>query len=124
MMAKNLKNCMAFVVGDGTLLRELLHPSRENVDVPYSIAHAKLKPGNESLTHKLKSTEVYYIISGSGILHVGKEARKVAQGSVIHVPANSSQHIKNSGKIDLEFLCVVSPPWKKKTKRLYNRKRC
>lgn len=112
MRKKDLKVRMEFVAGDNTLLRELLHPDRDGVDVPYSIAYARLLPGKESLPHRLKAAEVYIILRGRGIAHIGGTSRKVTEGNVVHIPANSAQFIKNSGKSDLEFLCIVSPPWR------------
>ncbi len=38
-------DCDEFVAGDNSLLRELLHPSKANLAIRYSLAHAVVKPG-------------------------------------------------------------------------------
>ena len=44
MFVKNLDKCDEFTAGDNTILRELLHPAKENLDIRYSLAHAVVKP--------------------------------------------------------------------------------
>jgi mannose-6-phosphate isomerase-like protein (cupin superfamily) len=39
------------------------------------------------------------------------EHEEVNAGSIIIVPPKHTQHIRNTGSIDLEFYCIVSPPW-------------
>lgn len=96
---------------DRTLLREILHPNRDPVEVGYSLAHALLRPGEGSLKHVLATVEVYYFLSGSGRMHVGDEASCVGEGVTVVVPAGSVQWVENTGSSDLMFLCIVYPAW-------------
>jgi len=112
MLIKNLQNCSEFIAGDKTVLRELLHPDKTNVKCKHSLAHATVKVGNSSTSHALKSTEVYYILEGMGIMHIDNESAPVRAGDMIYIPPNSKQHIVNTGKTDLKFLCIVDPAWK------------
>ncbi len=98
---------------DDTLLCELLHPSKDNAAIPYSIAHAVLKPGSASLPHRLKmASEVYYILQGWGVMSIDGEDAGVKRGQAIYIPPGSIQHIRNAGDLDLEFLCIVHPFWR------------
>ncbi len=45
MFIKKLQDCDEFVAGDNSLLRELLHPSKANLAIRYSLAHAVVKRG-------------------------------------------------------------------------------
>jgi mannose-6-phosphate isomerase-like protein (cupin superfamily) len=112
MFIKDLSFCDEIIAGDETILRELLHPQKDNLKIRYSLAHAVVKPGRSSLPHKLKTSEVYYILEGKGIMHVDDESAKVHAGQAIYIPPNSKQHIKNSGDSDLKFLCIVDPAWR------------
>ena len=67
MFIKDLKNSKEFIAGDDTILRELLHPEKEDLKIHYSLAHAVVKPGETSKPHTLKTSEVYYILEGQGI---------------------------------------------------------
>ena len=60
MFIKDLKECKEIVAGDNTTLRELLNPLKEDVITRYSVAHARVNPGEITYAHRLKSSEVYY----------------------------------------------------------------
>ena len=77
----------------------------------YSLAYAKVKPGKKTLKHRLKYSEVYYILKGKGVMYIEKEKKTVGPSDTIYIPPGSMQCIENTGKIDLEFLCIVYPAW-------------
>lgn len=113
MLIKDIRERTRFTAQDNTFLCELLHPGRERLSLPYSIAHAVLKPGKASLPHRLKeSSEVYYILEGKGVMNIGGEEADVREGQAVYIPPGSWQHIRNSGNSDLEFLAIVYPFWK------------
>lgn len=112
MLIKKLQNCDEFIAGDNTILRELLNPDKADLDLRYSLAHAIVKPGDTSYVHKLKSSEVYYILSGTGLMFIDDESKKVEPGDAVYIPPNSKQYIKNTGETDLVFLCIVDPAWR------------
>ena len=112
MFIKDLKECKEIIGGDKTVLRELLHPLRADIVTNYSLAHAKLKPGEISCQHRLKSSEVYYILEGGGEMYIDDGKERVGAGQAIYIPPNSVQKIKNTGTADLAFLCIVDPAWK------------
>lgn len=121
MIIKDIKNCDYFRAMDKTLLCELLHPDKENKDlkIDFSIAHAVLKTDESSIAHRLKtSIEIYYILEGKGIIHINEEIEEVFPGQIIYIPANSKQYIKNAGKDELKFLCIVYPKWKEEDEEL------
>jgi mannose-6-phosphate isomerase-like protein (cupin superfamily) len=112
MIIKDLQNCEEFIAGDNTTLRELLHPDKLNLELRYSLAHALVKPGFTSQPHKLKTSEVYYILEGEGTMFIDNEDAKVHSGQVVYIPPYAKQYIKNTGNIDLKFLCIVDPAWR------------
>jgi mannose-6-phosphate isomerase-like protein (cupin superfamily) len=112
MFIKDLQNCEEFIAGDNTILRELLHPDKTDLNLRYSLAHALLKPGLTSQPHKLKTSEVYYILEGEGTMYINEEKAKVRSGQAIYIPPHSKQYIQNTGTTDLKFLCIVDPAWR------------
>ena len=115
MLIKDIKDCKYFTAIDNTILCELLHPAKEGKDlkIPYSIAHAIVKPGETTLPHKLKtSSEVYFILEGEGKIIIDDESAEVHSGQTIYIPLNSKQYIQNTGNSDLKFLCIVYPMWR------------
>jgi mannose-6-phosphate isomerase-like protein (cupin superfamily) len=111
-LVKTLSACKEILAGDKTVLRELLHPSRAPAAIGYSLAHAKLARGAASLPHRLKTSEVYYFISGQGRMHVDGETAAVGPEQALYVPPGAMQHLENTGPDELVFLCIVDPAWR------------
>ena len=112
MYTKDLNDCTEFFAGDGTHLKELLHPGKAPLDLRYSLAHAVVKPGQTSQPHKMKTSEVYYILEGEGLMHVDGEDRPVHPHQAVYIPPGALQFIQNTGSSDLKFLCIVDPAWR------------
>ena len=114
LIIKRLKHCEQIVALDGTVLQELLNPlhSGDEMHLDYSIAHAIVKPGNSSLPHRFfEASEVYYILSGRGRMHIDDESEDVGPGDTVYIPPKGVQYIDNIGSEDLVFLCIVYPSW-------------
>jgi len=112
MLIRRLEDCHEIIAGDHTRLRELLHPDKQPAQIRYSLAHALLAPGESSTRHSLKTSEVYFILTGKGLMHIDDEQREVAPGAAVYIPPNALQHIKNTGSEPLVFLCIVDPAWR------------
>ena len=114
MIIRDIADCPRKRVLDGSLLAELLHPDH----VPgaqrlrCSVAHAIVLPGESTRPHLLKnSLELYYILEGSGEMHVGTRSALVHRGQAVLIPKGRTQFIRNTGSGDLAFLCIVTPKW-------------
>jgi len=112
MLIRKLSTSRRFVSGDKAVLRELLHPDKARAGIRYSLAHAVVKPGKKTLPHRLATSEVYYILAGRGVMHVGDESERVRPGQAVYVPPGSVQFIENAGRSELAFLCIVDPAWR------------
>jgi mannose-6-phosphate isomerase-like protein (cupin superfamily) len=111
MIIRDLKDCTEITAGDGSALRELFNPGSGAFPFGCSLAHAVVKRGGKTRPHRLKSSEVYYILEGRGVMHVGDEASEVAAGQAVYIPPFHVQFIENTGRSDLVFLCLVDPAW-------------
>jgi len=112
MLIKKFKNCQEITAKDNSILRELLSGLNDKVDCRYSIAHAKVPVGKSCLPHAMKTTEVYYIIKGKGLMHINEETEEVGERDTIYIPPNAIQFIENTGDEDLEIICIVDPAWR------------
>ncbi|MBW2148891.1 MAG: cupin domain-containing protein [Deltaproteobacteria bacterium] len=122
MWVRHLRDCPVLQAGDGTALRELLHPHRPEageIPVGFSLAHARLAPGGCSRPHRLlQSSEVYYILEGRGIMHVENQQYNVEPGHAVYIPPGALQWIENIGSGDLGFLALVDPPWRQEDEKI------
>ncbi|MGB3295280.1 MAG: cupin domain-containing protein [Phormidesmis sp.] len=119
MLVRQLNDCEEFVAGDSTLLRELLHPDKQPLDLRYSLAHAQLPVGQTSDPHSLTTSEVYYILAGNGEMHIDGESQRVGPGDTIYIPPNARQYIHSCGEEPLVFLAIVDPAWQAEDETVY-----
>ena len=121
MLVKNLQDCEMFIAGDNTQLRELLHPDKQPIDLRYSLAHAVVPVGQISIDHSLTTSEVYYILSGRGEMHIDAEVKAVGPGDAIYIPPKARQFIRNTGQVPLVFICIVDPAWRAEDETVYEK---
>lgn len=101
-----------FVAGDGAILREHYNPNTMNIDLNHSLAYAKVLPNRKTKPHSLKTTEIYVIQSGKGIMHIDENAFDVQTSDAVVIPPNAVQYIENNSEQELTFFCIVEPAWK------------
>lgn len=111
MFVKKLEACKEFIANDGCHIREVLHRKNDPLDLPYSLAVARVEAGRQTYRHRLRGTEVYYILSGRGTMHIDEESREVAANEAVVIPPGAVQWIENSGDEELCFIALVNPPW-------------
>jgi mannose-6-phosphate isomerase-like protein (cupin superfamily) len=120
MFLKCLKDCKEVIAGDDSILRELLHPQKEDLQISYSLAHAKVPVGRATKPHRLKTSEVYYIMAGHGLMYIDKESFEVGPDCAVYIPPGSIQYIENTDDSDLIFLCIVDPAWRKEDEEVFD----
>jgi mannose-6-phosphate isomerase-like protein (cupin superfamily) len=96
MLIQKLGTCEEFIAGDCTLLRELLHPDKQPLELRYSLAHAVVPIGKTSIPHSLTTSEVYYILSGRGEMHIDNELQIVEPGDAVYIPPLARQAHRHS----------------------------
>ena len=102
-----------FVRGnEGTKMKQYFHPQDTLNEIKYSLAQFTLDIGKKTKLHKIKSSEIYYILEGKGRLKINEEVFLLEKDDSAHVPPNSTQAIENIGAKELRFLCIVEPAWK------------
>ena len=112
MLVRRLDDCEEFIAVDGSRLRELLHHDKQDLRLGYSLARALAAPGMTTIPHRLNRSEVYYIVSGRGTMHIDGESEPVGPGAAVYIPPGSTQFIENTGDAELEFICIVDPAWR------------
>jgi len=97
---------------EGTQIKQYFHPHDTLNRINYSLAQFTLEVGKKSKLHKIKSSEIYYILEGSGKIEIEGESYIIEKDDSVYVPPNSKQIIENTGSVKLKFLCIVEPAWK------------
>jgi quercetin dioxygenase-like cupin family protein len=71
-------------------------------------AHAVLKSGREIEAHVDPYEEVYYLLSGRGVMTVGGERQEVAAGDAIWLPYGVPHSLLNDGDEDCVILVAAA----------------
>jgi mannose-6-phosphate isomerase-like protein (cupin superfamily) len=105
------QNIQPFTTKDGSIIRELMHPSVHG-NANQSLAEAVVPVGKTTQLHRHhRSEEIYHITAGSGVMTLGQETFTVGVGETICIPPGTPHRIENTGKGELKILCCCSPPY-------------
>lgn len=75
-----------------------------------SLAEETLPPGKTVTPHTHEVLEeIYYILSGSGVMTIGEESQAVSAGDAIYIPKNKVHSLRNTGAEDMKILLVCGP---------------
>lgn len=103
MIAFDLKDLLAAHEKNGRLYHEFIRvPS-------LSVGLYRLSAGGQDPQQPHNEDEVYYIIGGQGMIHVGGEDRPVKPGTTIYVAAHDTHYFHTITE-DLTILVVFAPP--------------
>jgi mannose-6-phosphate isomerase-like protein (cupin superfamily) len=107
----NRSEVAPFITKDGSTIREIL-AYRNAVIRNQSLAEAIVPPGITTTAHyHPKTEEIYYILTGEGVVRVGEFERSVGPGDAIPIPPSTPHQIRNAGGSDLVFLCCCAPAY-------------
>ncbi len=100
-----------YITKDGSVIRELLHPSSHGV-VNQSLAEAIVAPRQTTAMHlHRESEEIYHITQGSGVMTLGERRFSVAVGHSVVIVPGTPHCIENTGTVPLHILCACSPAY-------------
>lgn len=105
----NLDGAKSFITKDGSEIRELL-AHRNSCIAKQSLAEARVPVGVTTIAHyHPKTEEIYYLLAGEGEMRIEGEWRHVVPGDAIAIPPGRVHQIRNSGMVELRFLCCCAP---------------
>lgn len=98
-----------FITADGSQIRELLAYRNSGIR-NQSLAEATLPPCQATQEHyHPKAEEIYYILTGQGMMRIEGEERAVGPEDAIAIPPGQKHKIWNTGAVPLVFLCCCAP---------------
>jgi mannose-6-phosphate isomerase-like protein (cupin superfamily) len=105
------KNIEPFVTKDGSLIRELMHPSVHD-NAKQSLAEAVVAVGKKTQLHQhAKTEELYHVTAGQGVMTLGDETLMLGSGDTVCIPPGTPHCIENAGDTDLVILCCCAPAY-------------
>ena len=93
----------------GALSKPLVMPNTaRSQHLDYRISMYQPKAYVKKHSHKIQE-QVYHVLEGEGLMHVGGEDRVVRKHDFIYLPPGVEHSIENTGLVDLVFIVVTSP---------------
>lgn len=75
-----------------------------------SLAEETLPPGCAVTPHYHRDLEeIYYIVSGEGLMTVGENSREVGVGDAVYIPRGHRHSLKNTGTEPIKLILVCGP---------------
>jgi mannose-6-phosphate isomerase-like protein (cupin superfamily) len=109
MIIVNRDNARVILTGHGSELRPLIDRTTSEV-TQCSLAEEVLPPGRAVAPHHHRELEeIYYILSGTGLMTVGDESFDVGTGDAIYVPRGHRHTLENTGADPIRLLVVCGP---------------
>jgi len=87
------------------LLSPALNEKIKNIAAGLTI----LPPSGQSDNHRHVEGEMFYVVSGTGLIQVGGKKAKLAPGVAIWVPSGVNHQLINNSNDILKILWVISP---------------
>lgn len=108
---KHIQPAEEYYFAEGCHIIELVQAED---DPQLSIARARVEAGRTTRWHRLAGTaERYVILAGRGQVEIGDlPPREVLPGDVVLIPPLCRQRVANTGREDLLFLAICTPPFK------------
>ncbi len=80
-----------------------------------------LAPGESIQPHyHTDFEEIYYVLSGYGIMTIGEEKQEISRGDVVYIPANAPHTLLNTAEVPLRFITVTVRAAQDEYERLNN----
>ncbi|MBY0438644.1 MAG: cupin domain-containing protein [Burkholderiales bacterium] len=100
-----------YVTRDGSLIRELMHPSVHGNRLQ-SLAEAIVPAGGSTVLHRHRlSEEIYHFTRGRGRMRVGDDTFEVTAGDTVCIPPGAAHRLVNTGGTEMRLLCACTPPY-------------
>ncbi|HKF59294.1 MAG TPA: cupin domain-containing protein [Blastocatellia bacterium] len=109
MIVVNRDNAKVIKTAHGSELRPLIDRTTSEI-TGCSLAEEVLPPGMAVTPHHHRELEeIYYILSGSGLMTVGHESIEVSSGDAIYVPRGHRHTLQNTGSEPIRLLVACGP---------------
>jgi len=94
------------------VIRHLAAPGLQLDSKNMWLGTSTVEPGNRTNAHSHDiNEEIFYCVSGTGIMIVDGEEQEYTPGAVVFVPPGAVHQVVNTGDVPLKSVCAVSPPF-------------
>ncbi len=100
-----------FYDADRAAIRELAGPANQTLQ-GLSVAEITIEAGQGTTVHHHgEIEEVYYILRGSGRMHLDGHSQEVGPGDTVIIRPGVRHELQNAGQSELVMLAICAPPF-------------
>lgn len=109
MIITNRQEARVINTGHGSEIRPLIDRTTSEI-TQCSLAEETLPPGCAVTPHRHRQIEeIYYILSGRGLMTVGEETREVGAGDAVYIPRGHRHTLENTGDEPIKLILACGP---------------
>lgn len=109
MIITNRQHARVINTGHGSEIRPLIDRTTSEI-TQCSLAEETLPPRCAVTPHRHRQIEeIYYIVSGRGLMTVGDESREVGPGDAVYIPSGNRHTLENTGTDPIKLILVCGP---------------
>jgi mannose-6-phosphate isomerase-like protein (cupin superfamily) len=109
MIITNRQHSRVINTGHGSEIRPLIDRTTSEI-TQCSLAEETLPPGCAVTPHRHRQIEeIYYILSGRGLMTVGDETREIGPGDAVYIPRGNRHTLENTGTDPIKLILVCGP---------------
>jgi mannose-6-phosphate isomerase-like protein (cupin superfamily) len=109
MIITNRQRARVINTAHGSEIRPLIDRTTSGI-TQCSLAEETLPPGSAVTPHRHRQIEeIYYEVSGRGLMTVGDETREVGAGDAVYVPRGQRHTLENIGDGPIKLILVCGP---------------
>ena len=91
-------------------LKVLLSPLMGDGPKSIAVGQTILPPGGRSEVHSHGEGEMFYVVSGCGLIEIESQREELIPGTAVWSPSQTSHSLINNSVEELKVLWVLSPP--------------
>lgn len=97
----------------GLLMRNILHPEWQPVQIPYCLGDTVIQNGSGTHWNKWKVSVCHIVTEGRGNAIIGgNQTLELKRGTVFHVPASTWWKVQSSDEESISYLSILNQCWK------------
>jgi mannose-6-phosphate isomerase-like protein (cupin superfamily) len=74
-----------------------------------TVSVVDIQPGGKQRIHNHEPEQVYFIITGGGLMRVAEDEARVGSGDCIFIPSWAKHGLENDGDIALRYFSAAAP---------------
>ncbi|NDJ75462.1 MAG: cupin domain-containing protein [Chloroflexi bacterium] len=91
------------------LVSHFLLGTEDVPETPIAATWVTVEPSARQVLHNHPNIQVYIIVEGGGLMHVGGETQQVSAGDLVYIPSNAGHGIDNNTNDPLVYVSAATP---------------